>query len=213
MNSPPQPPHLRAVPSEPIPLYPLPKDMRLDGHSFTKWQHNRWLNSSMFNLASYESQGMARALFDMAQNQSPIGTLPDSDLELARMLRVDPAYWLEVRARPMGPLHNWTPCSIQGSNEQRLMHPVVLAMVLDIIERREARDLSKEQQAERKRMERMRASLAKLGCNDGVLEDVILLGRMDQWLVKNWNGNRTRTAYERALIEATQQGWLPPRSI
>jgi hypothetical protein len=207
-------PILRAVPSDPIPEYPFPKDMRLDGHFFVKWQFNRWLNSRLATMATYEVQGIARTLFDIAQNQTPIGTLPDSDMELARLLRLELHYWIELRARPMGPLHNWTLCQFgDGSNEMRLMHPIVLAMVRDVIDRREARELSKEQQAERKRMERLRANLAKIGCNDEVLEDVMLMSRMDQWLAKNWNGNRTRSAHEAALIEATRQGWLRVRPV
>ena len=74
--------------------YPLAAHVRLDGNGFVKWQHSRWLNSTSFRKMSWEVQGMARALFDFSQMETPVGTLPDDDEELAFMLRI------EVRAFP-----------------------------------------------------------------------------------------------------------------
>jgi hypothetical protein len=202
-------PHLRPVSSDPMPEYPLSSDMRLEGHTFVKWQFNRWLNSDLALLGSYEVKGVARELFDIAQNQTPIGTLPDNDLHLARLLRLDLHVWQELRVRPMGPLHNWRPCRIAGEgNQVRLMHPVVLAMILDVIERREVKSLSKEEAAVRKRMERVRTGLQKIGVRAEVVEDAVLIGRMDDWLTRQWKGYRTTAAYEAALSEAVRANWL-----
>lgn len=186
--------------------YPVGRDVRLDGHSFTKWEHNRWLASAMCLCATYEAKGMARDLFDHAQNQSPVGTLPDDDWQLSRMLRIDQAHWKVLREQRFGPLHGWERCTASG--EVRLMHRVVLAQVQDALNRREMRSLSKEEQAERKRFQRLADGLAKLGVDEAVLGDGILMGRMDVWLSANCKGNRTREAYEAALVAARKEGWL-----
>jgi len=87
----------RLVESSSLPVYPISREDRLDGHAFLKWWHHRWISSRTFKLASWEAQGMARALFDMAQSESPIGTLPDHDDELAVMLRIDARRIAELR--------------------------------------------------------------------------------------------------------------------
>jgi hypothetical protein len=143
-----------------LPEYPIARSVRLDGNAFTKWHHLRWLNSSLHLLASYEVQGMARALFDLAQLQSPVGTLPDDPLMIARLLRVDPGQWDDMRRRAISPLHNWQPCLSDG--ERRLMHPVVLEQVLDAIERREQHALSKEEKAAYQRVKRLREAMEKI---------------------------------------------------
>ena len=69
-------PHLVPISQTgPMP-YPLPRDLRIPTHYFITWWHNRWLNSSLHLTGSYEVQGVALALYCIAQNQSPMGTLP-----------------------------------------------------------------------------------------------------------------------------------------
>ena len=163
-----------------LPEYPVPRSVRLDGHAFVKWQHIRWLNSRTFRLATWEVQGMARALFDLCQLQSPVGTLPDDDAELADMLRVSPERLRDLRRLDMGPLRNWVRCVSDG--EVRLMHPVVTAQVQDAIERREVHELSREEKAVYARQKRLRENLGRLGLGADVLADDVLINRMDEWL-------------------------------
>lgn len=185
--------------------YPIPRAVRMDGNSFVKWQHLRWLSSKMSRRASWEVQGMARALFDMAQTQSPVGTLPDDDEDLADMLRVTTARWRELRAMEFGPLRNWVPCLSEG--ERRLMHPVVLEQVRDVLERRELHELSKEEKAVVMRKKRLREAMKQLGLTDAVLADNLLMDRMDDWLKGHCKGNRTKRHYEEAIMHAVRQGW------
>ena len=138
-------PQLMVVPDSALPVYPLTRDERLDGNSFVKWQTHRWLSSRTYKLCSWEVQGMARALFDLSQHESPVGTLPDDEEELAVMLRCDVRRMRELRAMALGPLRNWVPCLC--GNERRLMHPVVLEQVRDALERRAMADLSKDEKA------------------------------------------------------------------
>lgn len=111
---------LKLVVADDLPEYPIARAVRLDGNSFVKWQHLRWLSSKTARRASWEVKGMARELFDLAQMQSPIGTLPDDDDDLADMLRVSVSRMRELRAMEFGPLRNWMPCMSEG--ERRLMH-------------------------------------------------------------------------------------------
>jgi hypothetical protein len=191
---------------EDLPEYPIARVTRLDGHSFVKWAHLRWMSSTSFRRMAWEAQGMARALFDLAQMESPIGTLPDDDEELAYMLRVDIRRMRELRKAEFGPLRNWVPCLSEG--ERRLMHQVVLEQVRDALERREVHELSKEEKAAYQRVKRLREALEKLGLGADVLADDILIGRMDEWLKTQCRGNRKAGHYEAALIHAVQAGWV-----
>ena len=99
--------HLVVVDDGSLPEYPIGRSVRLDGHAFVKWAHLRWLSSRTFKRATWEHQGMARALFDMCQMESPVGTLPADDEELAQMLRVDLRTMRGLRQLEFGPLRNW----------------------------------------------------------------------------------------------------------
>lgn len=187
--------------------YPIPSDQRLASHYFTIWWHDRWLNSTLHLTASYEVQGVARTLFDLAQKQSPIGTLPDDDLVLSRMLRLDQATWCEMRQRRPGPLHGWHRC-VTDRGEVRLMHPVVTEIALAAIERTEARKLAGSEKAVRERKRRLAAALADMGCDKAVVGDTMLIDALDGWLSENCRGNRTTQAYTRALEWARREGFF-----
>lgn len=201
-----KPARLAVIDVADLPDYPIPRDMRLDGHHFTRWNHNRWLNSRMYLMASLAVKGAARDLFDHAQNGSPIGTLPSADDELAALMRVPVQHWRALCDEPIGPLHNWQRC--RCGDEVRLMHPVVLEVLQDTIRKVEERDLSKEERAISARRDRLVKALLELGCLKAVIDDHILIGRIDLWLLETWKGNRTRIAYLRALDHAQRSGWL-----
>lgn len=187
-------------------VYPIARSERLDAHSFQKWWYHRWLSSRTFMLMDWANQGMARALFDMAQTGSPIGTIPDDDDELAFMLRIESRQVVELRKMEFGPLRGWRRCDCDG--EVRLMHPVVLEQVQDALDRREARALSKEEQANRKRIQRLRDGLRALGVGPDALADEVLIRRMDDWLTANWQRSRTADAYGQVVIHAEAQRWF-----
>lgn len=194
------------IEAEAIEDYPIGRDERLDQHGFVKWHFHRWLSSRTFRLSSWEVQGMARALFDMSQTESPVGTLPDDDAELAVMLRCDARRVRALRQDEFGPFRGWRPCRSDG--ERRLMHPVVLEQVRDALERRDARSLSGEAKAEYQRLRRLREALAKLGMEARVLADDVLVNRMDLWLRENRKGRRDRAAYEAVILHAQRDRWF-----
>ena len=186
--------------------YPIARTTRLDGHAFVKWAHIRWMSSKTYKRASWEVHGMARALFDLSQLESPIGTLPDDDEELAMMLRVDLRRMRDLRLMEFGPLRNWVPCLSDG--ERRLMHPVVLEQVRDALERREVHELSKEEKAAYQRVKRLREALAKMGAAADLVADDVLIGRIDEWLKAHCRGNRRQQHYDAALLHAVNAGWV-----
>lgn len=190
-----------------LPEYPIARGERLPELAFVKWVPSRWLQSSGHLKCTYEVQGVARALFDLATSQSPIGTLPDDDEELAQLLRLPQTQWVGLRGLDArGPLRNWTRCLSDG--EVRLFHRVVTEQLLDVLHRRETRELSKVAQAECKRLERLAEGLIKAGMVEAATQDGILMKRMDEWLQANWRGNRTLSAYLQVTKHAADQGWF-----
>lgn len=196
----------RLVSMEDLPQYPIPRDARLDGNSFVKWHTGRWLASKTFKLMPWEHQGMARALFDLCQMESPIGTLPDDDDELAFMLRVELRRMKELRQMDFGPLRNWSRCL--SANEVRLMHPMVTMQVQDALERRALAQLSKEDRAVKMRLDRLVRGLEHQGCSKAVVADDVLIRRIDEWLGEHHKGNRTEAVYRSAILHAVQMKWI-----
>jgi hypothetical protein len=199
-------PHLSPVPREGLPPYPLPRDLRMPTHYFVAWWHNRWLNSTLHLTGSYEVQGVALALYCMAQNQSPMGTLPNDDALLARLLRIDLSRWLDLRRAAVSPLHGWYLADCEG--EVRWAHPVVLELLIEAQGRAESRRMSNEERAVQKRIERLRVALLDMGVDKSILADRVVIEAMDEWLEVNWKKRRNALGYARLLNWAATSGLL-----
>lgn len=195
---------LQVVEAGDLPEYPLPRDFRMPTHYFIAWWHNRWLNSTLHLTGTYEVQGVAVALYSIAQNQAPIGTLPVDDAMIARLLRIELSRWHDLCRMAVSPLHGWYRAMCQG--EVRWAHPVVLEMLMDARDRRERRDLSADEKAERKRLERLRARLVELGLAAAVADDRLVLEELDQWLQAHCTGNRTTGHLVRAIRWGNESG-------
>lgn len=189
--------------------YPVPKSERLDGHHFVKWQSQRWLSSELCLMATFEVKGMARDLFDLAQSQSPPGTLPFAIPVIARLLRVDATLFEGLCRHDYGPLHNWQPCRCDDG-EVRRYHPVVLGQIMDAMTRRESRALLTGSAAARQRRKRLTDALARAGVDARVLEDAVFVERCDTWLAEHWQTSRTDRAYAAVLSVAAKEKWFTP---
>jgi hypothetical protein len=198
-------------PSE-MPDYPISRDERLPELAFIKWQPSRWLNSSGHLKCSYEVQGVARALFDLATAQSPIGTLPDDNDELAALLRMPATHFAALRGLgQLGPLRNWTRCLCprgDAAPEIRLMHHVVTASLLDVLHRRETREMGRGERVEEKRKQRLRSGMLKAGFGAEQVADDVLMARIDEHLRKICTGNRMAQHYQAAFEHAVRQRWI-----
>lgn len=204
-------PSLSLIAPEKLPVYPIERDERLPELAFVKWQPSRWLNSSGHLKCTYEVQGVARALFDLATAQSPIGTLPDDDEELAALLRLPLNHWVAMRTMgDRGPLRNWAHCLCpgKGNGEIRLMHHVVLAGLQDVLHRREARESGRGRQAETKRAQRLRAGMMAAGLSEAQALDEVLMRRIDDHLNQICTGNRMANHYQAAFEYAVRSRWI-----
>lgn len=204
-------PNLQLIEPSELPPYPIDREERLPELAFVKWYPSRWLNSSGHLRCSYEVQGVARALFDLATAQSPIGTLPDDDEELAALLRLPLASWKALRGLgDRGPLRNWEPCLCAGprGGEVRLQHHVVLASLQDVLNRREARELGRGRQAVTKRVQRLQGGMRAAGLSVDQIADEALMKRVDDWMTAHCTGNRTAQQYQAAFEHAVRQRWI-----
>lgn len=199
--------HLSPVPDDGPFRYPISRADRLDGQTFVKFWHHRWLASDMHLMASYEVQGMALALFSLAQTQSPMGTLPRNTAIVARLLRVDERHFDSLCRHAYGPMSGWQPCITDGG-EIRLYHPVVLEQVQDAMERREVWLQKKSAGAVAERRRRLVKALRELGVSERAVSDAALIERMDDWLTETWKGKRDAKAYHSVLIHAKDCGWF-----
>jgi hypothetical protein len=205
-------PHLAPVPEGGLYEYPIARSERLDGQTFVKWWHHRWLASDLCLMGSFEVKGMARDLFDLAQTQSPMGTLPRDPTVVARLLRVEAKHFADLCRLDHSPLSGWQPC-ITDNGEVRLFHPVVLEQVQDALNRREAWLASKSAAAVREQRRRLVAALRQLGVDARVVADESLIERMDDWLVENWKSKRGAKAYHAVMVAAMESGWFGGRSL
>jgi hypothetical protein len=189
-----------------LPDYPFARDFRMPTHFFMPWHFSRWLNSRLFLLGSYEVHGVALALYSLAQQQAPVGTLPDDDALLARMLRMDVARWRDLRRSEVGPMHGWFRVRCDG--ETRWAHPVVMEILEDVARRRTDRELSKEGRARARRIDRLKLALAEMGVGEALLSDRAAIEAIEDYLEGTHRGNRTSVVYARALRWAADQGIL-----
>jgi hypothetical protein len=186
-------------------------DPRLSSDYFTMFWHDRWLNSTLHLTASMDVQGAALNLFFAARKQTPVGSLPDNDRILSRLLHLDLEVWLDLRARPVGPLHNWRP--MRFGDGIVLGHDVVIEVALDALGRRQQRQASNGEKAVAMRRKRLAEQMQRMGCSAPVVGDRDLVARLDDWLEEHHPGQRRMPQFEasinRALRHAHSAGWLP----
>ena len=181
-------------------------DARLTSDYFTKFWHDRWLNSELHLTAPLDVQGAALNLFFISRKQNPVGSLPDDDVMLAKLLRIDLATWTDLRGRKINPLHNWHRMLADG--HLVLGHPVVIEVALDAVNRREQREIKNTEKARYQRLQRIREAFAAMGCTDDVTRDDVLIERVDDWLLETHRGQRRMPIYEKALRHAVRERWM-----
>lgn len=197
---------LAPVPDADLPEYPIRSDQRLNNWFF-RWEARRWLNSEVYLTADPEVGYAYLNLIFIAQDQTPIGTLPTDPRLIARLLRLSTEAFEALCRRDPSPLAHWSPC-VTDRGEVRLMHDFVRATLLEQIEDRERREAATTADAERKRLDRLRGAMGRQGFAKEVMGDEVLLRRLDAWLNDNVKGNRTQEAYERAFMHAARAKWF-----
>lgn len=191
-----------------LPEYPIQSDVRLNNWFF-RWEARRWLNSEMYLTADPEVGYHYLNLIFIAQDQAPIGTLPDDRRLIARLLRLPLEVFEGLCRRDPSPLQHWERC-VTDRGEVRLMHGFVRDTLLEQISERERREAAISADAERKRLGRLAQAMRAEGFDKAVIGDEVLLRRLDGWLNENVKGNRTREAYERAFLHGARAKWFVP---
>lgn len=192
------PAHLQPVETGEMPDYPISRDERLESHYFVEFHHNRWLNSSFRLLADPDVRAYGVDLFFIAQNEAPVGTLPTDDRLLARLLGLDVSAWQSLLKREITPLHKWRRTNCEG--EIRWAHPVVTEMAVKAIGRRQKHLEVAEAARERKRYERLKLQILKVGGSSRMAADEGLIARLDQWFEAQYPGrNRTEALVREGL--------------
>ena len=183
-----------------LPEYPLDKSERLESHWFINFHFNRWLNSKFRLTARADVRSYAFDLFCVAQNQIPVGTLPDDDRQLAALLNIDLASWQDMRALDMSPLYNWSHCSCGG--EIRLMHPTVTEVAVDAFTKKKKNADALAASRERKKIERLKETIARIG-TAAMGKDAGMVRRVRMWLDQNCDGNWTEEWVRQAMEEVS----------
>ncbi|SMP32105.1 hypothetical protein [Shimia sagamensis] len=146
-------PRLQVVEDDTIADYPISATVRLDSHFFVPWNLKRWRGSE-FRRHGYADPAVGffgMELFFVAQDETPIGTLPVDDDSLAFLLRMPVERWKELKARAQSPLHGWY--QVQCDNGQmRLAHKVVTEVALDAIGAKARNDAKHADDRMRKRL-------------------------------------------------------------
>jgi len=189
--------HKFRVVDDDLPEYPLPASERLEVHFFVTFWHQRWLNSEFRLKAEADVRGYALDLFFIAQNQSPVGTLPADDALLAKLLMIDLATWKSLLKREINPLYKWTRC--RCGDEIRLMHPVVTEQVLHAVAKKRHNLASRERERERKRLASLRHRIVEAGGHSSLANNADYVARLDAWLLENCSGNRTPPRVREAM--------------
>jgi len=154
------------VDSDEIDLYPISSAERLDSHFFVPWNLKRWRGSEFrrFGYADPEVGWFGMELFFLAQDQTPIGTLPCDDDALAFLLRVPPARWRDLNSRDVSPLHGWIRVHCDNG-QMRLAHPVVTEVALDALGSRKRNDARNADERMRKRLGTIVGHLKQMGAS------------------------------------------------
>lgn len=106
---------------------PYPSDTRAKGYRF-ELDYERIVQSDTWALASMHQRPLLLMLWFVAWQQTPCGSLPDSDELIAARIGMDTAEFQQNRAIL---LRGW-----EKANDGRLYHPVVSEMVLEMLARK-----------------------------------------------------------------------------
>lgn len=189
---------IQLIDASDIEEYPIATDQRLESHFYVEMHFRRWLNSRFCMLADPEVGFYGFNLFFVAQDQSPVGTLPIDDRLLAKYLNIDIERWQSLCRREISPLYNWKKvrCS---DGEIRWAHPVVTEMAVKALGSKRKNAADKAKARERKRLKDLTQMLERIGAkrlmsNPGFVE------RLDAWLVQHRpDSNRTEPVVREAL--------------
>lgn len=173
-----------------LPEYPISHRDRLDSHYFLQWNLKRWRGSD-FRRRAYDDPEVGFygfELFCQSQDETPVGTLPMDDAQLAFCLHLSLEKWRSLCKRDLSPLHGWSPV-LCDNGQTRLAHPVVTEIALDALGSRQRNIARAADDRLRKRMHTIRRHLsANIAGGSRSARDDDLIGRINDWIERAYPG-------------------------
>ncbi|MEA5162036.1 DUF1376 domain-containing protein [Cereibacter johrii] len=190
--------------------YPLAFGDTLSSHEWVPLHINRLLTSRFVARALAENRradiGTALLLWCEAFRQDPAGTLPDDDLELARLAGygADLESW---RAAREGALYGWRETHISNQEEapgnRRLGHVMIAGIARDMHRRKRGRDQARTEGSKAVARTRVKKKLIEIKCSRAAESPDVVIA------IADWLGERDlyiTTDNVRAAFEATRGG-------
>ncbi|MDG3040454.1 hypothetical protein [Roseicyclus marinus] len=169
--------------------WPLLRGETLSNYDWHPFHHHRFMESEFLAeilLTGQRAQGFtAMLLWSVSINQDPAGTLPMSDRHLAVLARcASLAEWEEMRDIA---LRGWVTVKVEdpqtGVDFERLGHPMTLAIVTEMIERKRSNKAKQTAGKDRQKMVRIRKKMMGLKVGREILENPMVMNR----LVRHFN--------------------------
>lgn len=200
--------HLQPVGDSGFPEYPISASDRLDSHFFLQWNLKRWRASEFRRKADPEVGWYGMQLFFISQDETPVGTLPVDDEQLAYELRLDLAKWQKLLEHRISPLHNWS--KVQCDNgEIRWAHPVVTEVAGDALKSKRKNHCNAEDRKRNKRLKDLREMISdRIGAGQ-LLRAPGFLERFNDWLEEKYPDVQRREAFIRSALDQFQQEYAP----
>lgn len=192
--------HLVPVDAGELPLYPISVEDRLDSHFFLQWNLKRWRASEFRRKAEPDVGWYGMQLFFIAQDETPIGTLPCDDRQLAYELHLPLEKWQNLCQREISPLHNWS--RVMCSNgEIRYAHPVVQAVAVEALGSKRRNATKNADDRMRKRMKSIRENLTtKIPGGGRIAENDEMVNRLSDWIEDTYPGGS-------ATVKRIHEAW------
>jgi hypothetical protein len=150
--------------------YPLRIGETLSSNEWIEFHIHRFLTSRFTAYCLRDGEkgraimGTALILWAECYRQDPAGTLPDDDVELARLagFGADVAGWEAIRDRV---LHGWRPCHCEDATEgqMRLGHPLIAEIATRSYQRKAGKAAGREAAALSVAKTRVRKQLDNIG--------------------------------------------------
>lgn len=195
----------RVVDIDEIEVYPISSAERLDAHFFVAWNLKRWRGSD-FRRHAYNDPEVGFfgvELFHIAQDETPVGTLPCDDEALAFLLRMPVGRWRELKARDVSPLHGWR--MVACDNQQtRLAHPVVTEVALAALKSKRNNDVNREDRKRAKRLKDLQTMIEERIGAGQLLRHPGFLDRFNDWLEDVYPDAQRREAFIRKALDEFQ---------
>ncbi|MBL1434725.1 MAG: hypothetical protein COB08_000790 [Rhodobacteraceae bacterium] len=186
-----------------LPEYEFSSEDRLDSHYFILWNTKRWRKSNFNMKADPEVGWFGLKLFFEAQDETPVGTLPDDEELLAKTLGISVEHWRKLMGREINPLYNWFLVRCDNG-EVRWAHEVVTEVTREAFKSRRLNQAKADTRALNKRLKDLRDMIENRIGAKHVLKNPVFVERFNEWLEVKYEGQQRRETFIRAALAEFQ---------